>query len=169
VGSRRIYLPLILRERAWAGCENLIVNGDFEEEALTPWRVFGPGERVAADGTGQWAVRLAPELSELNQYVQVPAGANATLQFRWKSYPLLGHEPSSLMIGLQYEFSSTPGDEVTLLMRVAEDSQGEWREESVSYDQRQYDDVVVTFTVTGEDPDSSDFWIDDVRLVVCTP
>jgi hypothetical protein len=161
------YLPIMMKP--WpANCIEQLGNGDFQSVGLAPWfKVgdvgLGPGRASTYAG---WLGGKDNASGELDQWVNLPAGANPVVwQFWWKAEIASTQPDDVLIIRLEDE----TGAGTTFLTLRAEGLLNAWRQDAVDLAAFAGKRIMISFLVQTDGSMPTTFRVDDVTLRACGP
>jgi CSLREA domain-containing protein len=148
------------------GCQELLINGDFETGSLSPWSSWGNislgSGHNSAYGASLGGTNNAE--GELFQEATIPGGASSVgLKFWWLAESASEQPSDFVEVYVQY------GDEQADLLHTlrAEEPLGQWQQEALDLSAYAGLDVGVTFLVHTDGEVPSTFRLDDVSLEAC--
>jgi CSLREA domain-containing protein len=146
------------------GCQELLINGDFETGSLSPWGNWGNVGLGSGHNSayGAWLGGANNAEGELLQSVTIAAGASPVeLEFWWLAESESEQPSDSVGVYVQYE-------QADLLHTLrAEEPLGQWQQEALDLSAYAGLDVGVTFFVHTDGEVPSTFRLDDVSLQAC--
>jgi len=148
-----------------AGCQELLVNGDFETGSLSPWDTYGAVGLGSGHGStyGAWLGGVNNAEGELWQEVSIPAGASpVSLSFWWLAESGSEQPNDAVEVIIQYEAQS---DHLLTLPAVA--PLGQWQQETLDLTAYAGQTVALTFLVHTDGAVPTTFRLDDVSLQAC--
>jgi hypothetical protein len=148
------------------GCQQLLVNGDFESGALPPWNHWGPVSIATWGHNSEHSAALGGidgAEGELFQEVAIPARARPVrLEFWWLAESGAEQPEDALEVIVQYD---EQGDHLRTLRAVP--PLGQWRYEAIDLSEYAGRTVFVTFLVHTDGELPSTFHLDDIQLHAC--
>jgi hypothetical protein len=147
------------------GCQELLVNGDFETGSLSPWSSWGNIGLGSGHGGvhGAWLGGTNNAEGELFQEATIPSGATSVgLELWWLAESASEQPGDAVGVYIQYE----GGADLLHTLR-AEEPLGEWQPEALDLGAYVGLEVAVTFLVHTDDEIPSTFRLDDVSLEAC--
>ena len=149
-----------------SGCQELLINGDFETDDLLQWGrdgavEMGPGRN---SDHGVWLGGTDNAGGELWQGVRVPAGASLVrLAFWWLVESEVEQPGDALEVIVQY--GGGQADHLRTLQATV--PFGQWQEEAVDLTAFAGREIAVTFLVHTDGEVPATFGLDDVTLQAC--
>ena len=149
-----------------SGCPDLITNGGFEDYALAPWLLTGPGGIAGPGHNSEHAAWLGGadySESDLSQELAVPAeAAPMQLAFWWRGEAVSEQPNDILSVIIQHDGQF---ERVRALQATA--PMGEWRYEQVDLSSYAGMDLVLKFLAATDEGRPTTFRLDDISLLAC--
>ena len=162
--TRRVYLPIVLKNYRPPECSELVSNGGFES-GLAPWGSSGAAGR-GPGRTGAWGGRLGGQdnaYGELIQWIYLPAGASpAPWEFWWRA-EAAGQQPGDILRAL----IQAPDEEPVLLTLPAVGALNTWQHAAVDLSPYAGKGFFLSFGATTDASVPTTFRVDDVSVKAC--
>lgn len=164
--------PAVAQEVPPATCNELVVNGGFEEEAAG-WQIASAGGYAvlsqALPRTGQWGAFLAgynEADDRLAQDVFLPAGQSSTLRF-WRQ--VRTDETDHPWDTLDVEVTPAGGVPLRLQRITDADAGPTWVQASFDLTAYAGQTVTLAFRARTDFDRPTDFYLDDISIEACAP